>query len=1196
MFFALQNSYSQSETYVNRVWDKYGNYPDSIQWSASTIDISGRLIVVGNKSDSAQGANLTVTTYDDNGELAWEKVYNGSQNGTDYGVDVISDNAGNIYVTGACMQINDSIYDIATIKYNSQGTQQWAKIYNGPDSLNDFPTKIAIDGSGNVYVIGGSEDSTDKYDYILIKYTSNGTQSWVSRYNYNGHDDLPGDIDISDGGNTITVTGGSANTDSTWDFTTLTYQSNGSLQRTTREAANNAVMDYPKDLTKDDAGNFYITGSSQYDSVYLIKIIKMDTGIAPIWTKTYGDSVSVYKSNSIDIDDSNNVYIVGITGTDADGYAILTQQFDTSGVLQWEKKYEVAGKPISEGTRTFASDTGVFVLGYGDDGLNKDIVTLQYDKRGELKWHKIFDGLGAGMDIPNAISVNPTGDKVFVSGISDDGTGNKNLSVKYELFVNDYTIYSDTDSVAQYVNDELIIRFDPAVIDSQFVDSDEYEWEYLSKIIDSSVVDSMRTLIGADGDFKFVGMKIYKNSRTSHEYDIARNGDTVKMFPFWAALLVQLPDSSEIIAAADTFSYYVPGIWYADLNSIFHPAGPAYDPYYTYLQLGLHPNSTYPDAHINIEGFWDHEVGNENISVGIIDNGIYWQHEEFGVAYNHLKYSSTFTNVKGGYVYGSKSKLGGYMKEYIGSIHGTQTASIIAGLRNNQHSTSSQQGIAGIAGGDYPYGWSNLSSNSVSLYDLNITSGSFNKTKHLLQALNDGISSKSNNGFELHIIHMSIVKNKFKDKISNELQNIINYGAHMQVIFVGPRGNEENTDPVYPSCYNDDWILNVGASGNDGELVMKDINTNLYNGKLFKKYKNGIGKNQSGSSYGGNMDLIAPGIEELVYTAIRYDYAKQTHFYGNFSGTSAAAAHVSGVAALILSYLNPSGSWPNAVAPEDVENILQLSAKDKNTPNWDAESGWGLLDATAAFNLIEKPKYRILHRSKKFTPSLPTPWQTNKEIELTSNYNNIKDGRYKADIYEISTINLHTLASSNANVIHNWPRNSASNGWGYPGGTNSDLVYPYSNIIVTNVTNTQATIKGYYYHLIKKKTLTGWKSTDEWVPFNPSEEKVIYAYSLHTYDDLATNINKIESINSLSIYPNPVSYRLNISLNLTKKQVMNVTLFDIHGKTIMQLPKQYMQIGDNAFSFIVDDIQPGFYLLKLDAQDFSLTEKIIILK
>ena len=79
------------------------------------------------------------------------------------------DSFGNVYVTGSSGTA-DSSSDCTTIKYNSDGQQQWVARYNGPGNFFDYAEAIAIDSSGNVYVTGESFVGETYSDYTTIKY------------------------------------------------------------------------------------------------------------------------------------------------------------------------------------------------------------------------------------------------------------------------------------------------------------------------------------------------------------------------------------------------------------------------------------------------------------------------------------------------------------------------------------------------------------------------------------------------------------------------------------------------------------------------------------------------------------------------------------------------------------------------------------------------------------------------------------------------------------------------------------------------------------------------------------------------------------------------------------------------------------------------------------------------------------------
>ena len=60
--------------------------------------------------------------------------------------------------------------DWATIKYSPDGAQQWVQRYNGPARLDDVATCMAVTPAGDVYVAGWSQASTNLTELVVIKY------------------------------------------------------------------------------------------------------------------------------------------------------------------------------------------------------------------------------------------------------------------------------------------------------------------------------------------------------------------------------------------------------------------------------------------------------------------------------------------------------------------------------------------------------------------------------------------------------------------------------------------------------------------------------------------------------------------------------------------------------------------------------------------------------------------------------------------------------------------------------------------------------------------------------------------------------------------------------------------------------------------------------------------------------------------
>ncbi len=210
--------------------------------------------------------------------------------------------------------------------------------------------------------------------------------------------------------------------------------------------------------------------------------------------------------------------------------------------------------------------------------------------------------------------------------------------------------------------------------------------------------------------------------------------------------------------------------------------------------------------------------------------------------------------------------------------HGTHLAGIIAASSNNGI------GVAGIAPNARILPVKVLDKNGYGTY-ANIADGIIYATNMGARVINMGFGGVGS---------------------SAVLQDAVNYALLHDVLLVAAAGNSGNSATYYPAGYS--GVVGVGAV--DSHNALTDF-----------------------SSTGDGVSLVAPGAG-IVSTGLNAAYV-------TMSGTSMAAAHVSGVAALL-------GGQPN---PPDVTRLrsdLLGGAVDLGASGRDKQYGYGMVQAIGA--------------------------------------------------------------------------------------------------------------------------------------------------------------------------------------------------------------------------------------------------------
>jgi len=388
--------------------------------TAMAVDGSGNAYITG-KSLGTTYPDFDYATikYNSAGQQQWVARYNGPGTDDDEPAAIAVDDSGNVYVTGYSLNSPGGFASYATIKYNAAGQQQWVARYSGTAGAS-LATAIAVDSSGNVYVTGFSWAPDTTFDYATIKYNSVGQQQWVARYNGPGNFDDEAHAIAIDGTGNVYVTGGSW--DDYTDYATVKYNSVGEQQWVVRYSGPGHYLDDAKAIALDNFGNVYVTGSSygpNTESDYAT--VKYNAAGQQQWIARYNGPGNLWDyARGIVVDSSSDVYVTGASqDTDgADDYATI--KYNSTGQQQWVARYN--GPTGSGGdAAAIVIDTAdnVYVTGYSSSNVGLDYATIKYSSAAQEQWVARYSGRANGESFATAIAVNSPGN-VYVTGYSSD--------------------------------------------------------------------------------------------------------------------------------------------------------------------------------------------------------------------------------------------------------------------------------------------------------------------------------------------------------------------------------------------------------------------------------------------------------------------------------------------------------------------------------------------------------------------------------------------------------------------------------------------------------------------------------------------------------------------------------------------------------------------------------------------------------
>ncbi len=625
-----------------------------------------------------------------------------------------------------------------------------------------------------------------------------------------------------------------------------------------------------------------------------------------------------------------------------------------------------------------------------------------------------------------------------------------------------------------------------------------------------------------------------------------------------------------------------PEVEYAEPNYIYHAFMVPNDPYYSYQ---WHMPS------ISVESAWDLATG-QGILVGIIDTGVgYENYGSYGLAPDLA--GTTFIP---GYDFVNNDS---HANDDEG--HGTHVTGTVTQATNNSLA------VAGVA--------FNCSIMPIKVLDSNGDGWTTD--------IADGIYYAADNGCQ--IINMSLGG----PSGSSTLQNAVQYADAAGVTIIVAAGNAGTSTPQYPAAYPE--CISVTAVRYDNTLAPY-------------------------SSYGSTVDITAPGgdlnVDQngdgygdgvLQQTFEKPNYTDWGLWF--YHGTSMAAPHVTGVAAMIMEAAGGS------LTPQEARNILEGTATDLGASGWDQYYGWGKVNAYAAVveaqgggqyppvaNFSGNPTSGYVPLTVQFTDlstNNPTSWSWDFGDSGTSGLKNpshqyTSTGQFTVSLTATNEYGYDTEVKTNYITVSEPGQNlmhvhdivvTRETYWWLARGIATVTIYDQGGGPVSGAT-VYGTFTGPVSGSGSGNTNTSGQVTftTGWAWFPSGEwcfEVTNVTKTDWTYDSGSNDVTKscesgdvfgdkdrplveeTETPQSYALfqnYPNPFNPVTRISFNLPKGTYTRLDVFNVKGELVTTLASGDLEAGFHTYEWNAARVASGVYFYRLQTREFGETRKMILLR
>jgi len=650
--------------------------------------------------------------------------------------------------------------------------------------------------------------------------------------------------------------------------------------------------------------------------------------------------------------------------------------------------------------------------------------------------------------------------------------------------------------------------------------------------------------------------RLCENAEPGGSVVLSPAGDVVKLLDMWDVYLLRFPQESDVWHIVDSLRV-LPQCECAEPDFTRRVCGCPNDPY---LQGPLVYHHSFAWTHV--PEAYDMQFGDEAVRIGIIDTGVEYHHPDLGGCLG------PGCKVAGGWDYtDDDSDPIPYCWECpdvdaYDVDHGTSVAAVAAALANNGI------GSAGVAGG-----WAPLSKGcSLVAFRCDIDPQTLSLSE-TIEAIDDSYS----------LYGCQVLNASYGDSSYSEIERAAIFNAHSAgVVFVASRGNVDDGAEHYPSGYDHDWVLSVGACQQVAPGGGAPERAHIY-GFI--------------CGYGNGLDVMAPGDWNSNYTA-ELRFVNWTLAYGSISETSSAAPQVAGIAGLLR-------SDDPFLSVDDVEGLICASCTDithdyiggDSLRGYDQWSGWGRVCADSCLRFLREPWCMCQYTAEGTTSAVVDTVMILRIIGQPSPSDPPFVGVFLAERYDLRRDIVYPPGYCAVRV---WGCGyGASTGWS---GANPNYQAGFCRVADGSRTLTGCQLQSFAYRLYYYRQGAGWFPFS-WAPAPPPE--IVFAYTFLGCPGQASvteaDHGTSESSASLRVTPNPASTTAVFNLSLSESGPVSIEIYSVDGSFVRWLQSGPLDAGRHGIVWDGKDsngrmVAPGVYLYGLRSQRARLSGKVVWLQ